>query len=65
VVNGAAALVFIGFAHVSWTAVALIAAGSTVGGLLGARFGRRLPPAALRLFVVVIGVVSAIKLLFF
>src|SRR5258708_7052454 len=60
-----AALVFIGFAHVSWTAVALIAAGSTVGGLLGARFGRRLPPAALRLFVVVIGVVSAIKLLFF
>jgi uncharacterized protein len=65
VVNGAAALVFIGFAHVSWTAVALIAAGSTVGGLLGARFGRRLPPTALRLFVVVIGVVSAIKLLFF
>jgi uncharacterized membrane protein YfcA len=65
VVNGAAALVFIGFAHVSWTVVALIAAGSAVGGLLGARFGRRLPPMALRLFVVVIGVVSAIKLLFF
>jgi uncharacterized membrane protein YfcA len=65
VVNGAAAAVFIVFAHVSWTVVALIAAGSAVGGLLGARFGRRLPPAALRLFVVVIGVVSAIKLLFF
>jgi uncharacterized membrane protein YfcA len=65
VVNGAAAAVFIVFAHVSWTVVALIAVGSSVGGLLGARFGRRLPPAALRLFVVVIGVVSAIKLLFF
>jgi len=65
IVNGAAAAVFIGFAHVSWVAAALVAAGSTVGGLLGARFGRRLPSAALRLFVVVIGLISAIKLLFF
>ena len=65
VVNGTAAAVFILFAHVSWEAVALIAVGSTVGGLLGARFGRRLPPAALRLLVVVIGLVSAVKLLFF
>jgi uncharacterized protein len=65
IVNGTAALVFIVFAHVAWVAVALIAAGSTVGGLLGARFGRRLPPMALRLFVVIIGVISAIKLIFF
>jgi uncharacterized protein len=65
IVNGTAALVFIAFAHVSWVAVALVAAGSTVGGLVGARYGRRLPPAALRLFVVVIGLISAIKLLFF
>ena len=65
IVNGAAAAVFLGFAHVSWGAAALVAAGSAVGGLLGARFGRRLPPAALRLFVVVIGLISAIKLIFF
>ena len=65
IVNGAAAAVFLGFAHVSWGAAALVAAGSAVGGLLGARFGRRLPSAALRLFVVVIGLISAIKLLFF
>jgi uncharacterized membrane protein YfcA len=65
VVNGTAAVVFIAFAHVSWGAVALIAAGSSIGGLLGARFGRRLPPPALRLFVVAIGVISSIKLLFF
>jgi uncharacterized membrane protein YfcA len=65
IVNGMAASVFIGFAHVSWGAAAVVAAGSTVGGLLGARVGRRLPPAALRLFVVVIGLISAIKLLFF
>jgi uncharacterized protein len=64
-VNGTAAVVFIALAHVSWMAVALIAAGSTVGGLLGARFGRRLPPLMLRLFVAAIGVISAAKLLFF
>jgi uncharacterized membrane protein YfcA len=65
IVNGTAAVVFIALAHVSWTAVALIAAGSAVGGLLGARFGRRLPPLMLRLFVAAIGVISAAKLLFF
>ena len=64
-VNGTAAVVFIALAHVSWTAVALIAAGSRVGGLIGARFGRRLPPVMLRLFVAAIGVISAAKLLFF
>jgi len=65
IVNGTAAVVFIALAHVSWMAVALIAAGSTAGGLLGARFGRRLPPLMLRLFVAVIGVISAAKLIFF
>jgi uncharacterized protein len=65
IVNGTAAVVFIALAHVSWMAVVLIAAGSTAGGLLGARFGRRLPPLMLRLFVAVIGVISAAKLLFF
>jgi hypothetical protein len=64
-VNGTAAVVFILLAHVSWAAVALIAVGSTAGGLLGARFGRRLPPTALRLFVAVIGIISAVKLIFF
>jgi uncharacterized membrane protein YfcA len=64
-VNGTAAVVFILLAHVSWAAVALIAVGSTAGGLLGARFGRRLPPTALRLFVAAIGIISAVKLIFF
>jgi hypothetical protein len=65
IVNASAAVVFIVFAHVAWLAVLLIAVGSTVGGLLGARFGRRLPPTALRILVVVIGVISAVKLIFF
>jgi uncharacterized membrane protein YfcA len=65
IVNATAALVFILFAQVNWVVVLLIAAGSTVGGLLGARLGRRLPPLALRIFVVIIGVISAVKLIFF
>lgn len=64
-VNATAALVFILFAQVNWVVVLLIAAGSTAGGLLGARLGRRLPPLALRIFVVIIGVISAMKLIFF
>ncbi len=65
VVNGTAALVYIAFAHVDWLVVLLIAVGSTLGGFVGARYGRRLPPLALRVFVVLIGVISAIKLIFF
>jgi uncharacterized membrane protein YfcA len=65
IVNGTAAVVYIIFAHVAWLAVLLVAVGSTAGGFLGARFGRRLPPLALRIFVVLIGVISAVKLIFF
>ncbi len=65
IVNAAAAVVFVLFAHVDWLVVLLIAAGSTIGGVLGARYGRRLPPTALRIIVVVIGVISSVKLIFF
>jgi uncharacterized membrane protein YfcA len=64
-VNGTAALVYILFAHVAWLVVLLIALGSTVGGLLGARYGRLLSSSALRLLVAAIGIVSVVKLLFF
>jgi uncharacterized protein len=65
VANGTAAIVYISFAHVSWVVVLLIAVGSTIGGVIGARIGRRLPPIALRIFIVVIGVISAVRLIFF
>jgi uncharacterized protein len=65
IVNGAAAIVYIIFAHVAWLAVLMIAVGSTAGGFVGARYGRRLPPLALRIFVVLIGLISAVKLIFF
>jgi len=65
IVNATAAVIFICFAHVAWVAVALIAAGSGIGGLIGAKVGRRLPPLALRIIIVIIGLVSAVKLIFF
>jgi uncharacterized protein len=65
IVNAAAALIFVIVAHPDWLAVGLVAAGSTAGGLIGARFGRRLPALALRIIIVVIGVISAAKLIFF
>ena len=65
IVNGIAAVVFILIAHIDWVVVALIAGGSIVGGLIGARVGRRLPPLALRLIVVAVGLIAVVKLLFF
>ena len=62
-VNGVAGLIFIFAAHVAWAPVALIAAGSVGGAQLGAAFGRRLPPAALRGFIVVVGVAAIVQLL--
>ena len=47
----------------SWWAALFIAVGSTLGGLLGASIGRRLPPLALRVLIVLVGVVAIIKLL--
>ena len=61
--NLVAGVVFIFVAHVAWLAVLLLAAGSTVGGMLGARFGRRLHPAVLRGVIVVVGVTAIVKLL--
>lgn len=65
IVNGTAAVIFVIFAHIAWLVVALIAVGSAAGGLIGAKVGRKLPPLALRIVIVVIGVISAVKLIFF
>ncbi|WP_149180109.1 sulfite exporter TauE/SafE family protein [Streptomyces sp. TRM49041] len=62
VVNSIAALFFVFAAHFDWTAVALIAVGSTIGGQLGARVGRRLPAKALRVLIVAIGGAAILQL---
>ena len=67
VVNLVAAVLFVIFAreHIDWLVVVLIAAGSALGGVLGASVGRRLPPNGLRAVIVVIGVVAMVKLIWF
>jgi hypothetical protein len=62
-VNGIAALYFIFEADVRWQPALLIAAGSIVGAQLGARYGRRLPAAALRALIVVVGICAIVQLI--
>ncbi len=62
-VNGVAGVYFVLAAHVEWAPAAIIAGASIVGGQLGSRYGRRLPPAALRALIVVIGVTAIVRLL--
>ena len=62
VVNTVAAVFFLFVADFDWTAVALIAAGSTLGGQLGAATGRRFPPAVLRALVIAVGGVALVQL---
>ncbi|HEY0775673.1 MAG TPA: sulfite exporter TauE/SafE family protein, partial [Nocardioidaceae bacterium] len=59
-VNGVAAVVFILVADVDWVIAGLIAAGSIVGGQIGATVGRRLPPLVLRLVIVMVGTVAIV-----
>ncbi|MFC0601738.1 sulfite exporter TauE/SafE family protein [Streptomyces palmae] len=60
IVNGVAAIIFIAVSHVDWAVAATIAAGSTVGGLLGARVGRRLSPTVLRGTIITVGTTAAV-----
>jgi uncharacterized protein len=62
-VNGLAAIVFVVATHVDWGVAGLIAAGSIIGGQLGARIGRRLPPWGLRVLIVCVGVTALVRLL--
>jgi uncharacterized membrane protein YfcA len=63
VVNLVAAIVFVLTAHVDWAAAGLIALGAILGGMLGAKVGRRLSPAVLRGIIVVVGIAAIVKLL--
>jgi uncharacterized membrane protein YfcA len=64
-VNTVAAVTFLVVApsQVDWRVVALIAVGSTVGGLIGSRIGRRLPQPVLRAVIVVVGLLAVVNLL--
>jgi uncharacterized membrane protein YfcA len=62
-VNGVAGVYFIFAAHVDWGPAAIIAVASIAGAQLGARYGRRLPPTALRALIVVVGIFAIVRLL--
>jgi uncharacterized membrane protein YfcA len=55
-------VIFAVAADVDWGVAGLIAGGSIAGGILGARVGRRLPPAALRALIVAVGIAAIVKL---
>ncbi len=65
VVNIVAAVAYtlVAFDRISWAAAGLIAAGSLIGGFLGAHYGRRLSPNALRMVIVVVGLIGVYRLL--
>jgi uncharacterized membrane protein YfcA len=61
-VNLVAGVLFVFVARIAWLPAALIAAGSLLGGVLGARYGRRLPPPALRAVILIVGIVAIVRL---
>lgn len=67
--NVTAAIVFliVAWSRIDWVVVALLAVGAFVGGLVGARGAKRLPPLTYRIVVLVVGaialVVSVVRLL--
>jgi uncharacterized membrane protein YfcA len=64
-VNFVAALAYtlVAFDRVNWPVAGLIAGGSLIGGWLGAHYGRRLSPNALRATIVVVGLIGLYRLL--
>jgi uncharacterized membrane protein YfcA len=59
-VNLVAAVSYVIFAfdRINWLVVLLIAVSSSIGGLLGAKVGRRLSPTVLRAVILVLGLVA-------
>jgi len=60
--NLVAGIVFALVADVDWQVAAVLAVGSTLGGVVGAHVGRRLPPTALRAIIVLVGITAIVKL---
>lgn len=58
-INVAAAVFFLFSGQVLWLLAAVMAVGAVVGGVIGGKLAGRIPPAALRWLVVVVGVALA------
>ncbi len=57
---GSACLVFVLRADVDWAAAALLAVGSTAGGVTAGRYGQRVPDRLLRLAIVAVALTTAV-----
>ncbi len=62
-VVAAVSYTLVAFDRISWPVAGLIAVGSLFGGWLGARYGRRLSPTALRVAIVIVGLIGLYRLL--
>lgn len=64
-VNVVAALAYtiVAFDRINWVAAGLIALGSLLGGVVGAEYGRKLSPTALRAVIVIVGIIGLWRLL--
>ncbi len=60
-VSRLAAVVFIIATHIDWGVAGLIAVSSIIGGQVGTRVGRRLPPWGLRLVIVCVGTAALVE----
>jgi uncharacterized protein len=61
-VVAAVAYTLVAFGRISWPVAGVIAAGSLIGGWVGAHYGRRLSPNALRATIVVVGLIGLYRL---
>ena len=61
IVNVTAALIFAVTTTVAWDAALLLAIGSVLGGQVGARVGRRIPPTPLRIVIVTAGLLVVLR----
>lgn len=61
-INGVAAVLFVCVTDIAWIAALLLAAGSIVGGQLGAHIARRISRPALRIVIAIVGTAVAVKL---
>ena len=62
-VNTVASVVFVLSTDVDWAVVGVIALGSTIGGQIGAKVGRRFDPRILRGVIVMVGLSALVRLL--
>ena len=63
-VNGVASIAFlVNWHHIDWAVVGTIAVGSTLGGQIGAKVGRRFNTKVLRGVIVVVGLAALVRIL--